>query len=197
MDISTNLASQVGDGCKDAARQDVALDFREPQLDLIQPRRIGGREMQVNVRMREQEGTNGLCFMRREIVGDDVNLSPLRLTGHDLAEEFDKGGAGVPRHGLAEDLARLRIQRREERQRAVPVVLELTRLECANAGAPAAATSSSQYQLLKNRPFFSRASIEKMFVDDVELNENLGAPSAAASCAVQRMRDSVSLTDAS
>ena len=72
----------------------------------------------------------------------------------------------------------------------MPVVLELTRLECANAGAPAAATSSSQYQLLKNRPFFSRASIEKMFVDDVELNENLGAPSAAASCAVQRMRDS-------
>ena len=65
MDISTNLASQVGDGRKDAARQDVALDLREPQLDLIQPRRIGGREMQPHVRMREQEGAHRLCFVRR------------------------------------------------------------------------------------------------------------------------------------
>ena len=84
--------------------------------------------MQPHVRVREQEGANGLGFMRREIVGDHVNRSPLRLTGHDVAEEFDKGGAGVPRHGLAEDLARLCVQRREERQRAVPVVLEAVAL---------------------------------------------------------------------
>src|ERR1700726_2348123 len=115
MEISTNLASQVGDGGKDAARQEVPLDLREPELDLIQPGRIGGREMQPNVRMREQERANGLGLMRREIVGDHVNLSPLRLTGDDVAEEVDKGGAGVSRHRLAENFTRPRVQRREER----------------------------------------------------------------------------------
>ena len=84
--------------------------------------------MQPHVRMLEQEGAHGLGLMRREIVRDDVNLAPLRLTGHDVAEEVDKGGAGVARHRLAEHLARLRIQRGEERQRAMPVVLEAVSL---------------------------------------------------------------------
>ena len=46
--------------------------------------------MQVDVRMREQEGTDRLRLMGREIVRNDVNLSPLRLTGHDVAEESTK-----------------------------------------------------------------------------------------------------------
>ena len=36
-----------------------------------------------------------------------------------------------------------------------------------------------------------------MFVEEVQRNENLGAPSAAASCAVQWMLDSFRMTDAS
>ena len=80
--------------------------------------------MQPHVRMLEQEGAHGLGLMGREIVGDDVNVSSFRLTGDDVAEEVDKGGAGVPRHRLADHLARLGIQRGEERQRAVPVILE-------------------------------------------------------------------------
>src|SRR6266508_3414955 len=84
--------------------------------------------MQPHVRMREQEGAHGLGLMRREIVGDHMNLSPLRLTGHDVAEKVDKGGAGVPRHGLTEDFTRLGIQGREERQRTVPVVFEAVSL---------------------------------------------------------------------
>ena len=61
--------------------------------------------MQPHVRMAKQEGAHRLRLMGRQIVRDDVNRSPRRLTGHDVAEEVDKGGAGVPRHGLAEDFA--------------------------------------------------------------------------------------------
>ena len=57
-----------------------------------------------------------------------MNRAPLRLTGDDVAEEVDKGGARVPRHRLAEHFARLGIQRGEERQRAVAVVLEAVSL---------------------------------------------------------------------
>jgi len=62
--------------------------------------------------------------MGREMVREDVNRSSPGLTGDDVAEEVDKGGAGVPRHRLAEHLARLGIQRGEERQGAVSEVLE-------------------------------------------------------------------------
>jgi hypothetical protein len=46
--------------------------------------------------------------MDRQVIGDHVNRSPLRLVGDDVPQEFDEGGAGVPGHGLAEDFARLR-----------------------------------------------------------------------------------------
>jgi hypothetical protein len=85
MDITTNLASQVGDGGENAARLQVSLDFGKPQFDLVQPGRIGRREVQLHMRMREQEGAHGLGRMGREIVRDDVNRAPLRLTGGDVA----------------------------------------------------------------------------------------------------------------
>ncbi len=41
-----------------------------------------------------------------------------------LPEEVDERGTGMPRHRLPEHLARLRVQRGEERQRAVPEIFE-------------------------------------------------------------------------
>ena len=80
--------------------------------------------MQPYVRMLEQKSAHSLGFVGREIVRDDVNHAPRRLTGDDVAEKVDKRGARVPRHRLAERLARLGVQRGKERQRAVPVVLD-------------------------------------------------------------------------
>jgi len=134
MDIPTDLAGEVGDGGKDAARQQVALDLRKPEFDLVQPRRIGRREVQLHVRMLEQEAADGLGLMRREIVRDDVNRSSLRLTGDDLGEELDKGGTGVPRYGLAEHFAGLGVEGREQGEGAVPVVLETVALSAAWSG---------------------------------------------------------------
>ena len=74
--------------------------------------------------MLDQEGAHGLSLMGREIVRDDVNRSPFGLTGNDVAEEVDKRLTRVPRHGLPEHFASLGIEGGEERERAVPVVLE-------------------------------------------------------------------------
>ena len=97
---------QICDRSEHASDNDIALDLGKPQLVLI---RVGRREVQLHVRMLEQEGAHRLRLMRREIVGNDVNRSPLRLTGHDVSEEIDKGGTRVPRHRLAEHFARLRL----------------------------------------------------------------------------------------
>lgn len=49
-DVATDLTSEVGDGRKDATCQEVPLNLGKPELDLIQPRRVGGREMHLHVR---------------------------------------------------------------------------------------------------------------------------------------------------
>ena len=109
-DVATNLPREIGDGREDAPRKQIALDLGEPQFDLVEPRRIRRREVKVHVRMLDQDGTDRLGLVRRQVVRDHGNLTSLRLRGHDVAEEFDKRGVGVPRHGLAEHLAGFRVE---------------------------------------------------------------------------------------
>jgi hypothetical protein len=49
--VAPNLAGQIRDRCEDAARDQVALDLGEPELDLIQPQGVRRREVQMDVRM--------------------------------------------------------------------------------------------------------------------------------------------------
>src|SRR5262245_16289308 len=123
-DVATNLPREVWDRREDASGQEVALDLGKPQLDLVEPRRVGRREMQVDVRMVQQKGAHRLRLVRRQVVRDHMNFTALRLAGYDLAQEVDKRGAGVARHGLAEHFAGFRVERREQRQRTMPVILE-------------------------------------------------------------------------
>src|SRR5262249_50382297 len=123
-DVPTNLPREVCDGGEDAARQEVTFDLRKPQLDLIEPGRIGWREVHVDVRMLQQKRAHGLGFVGRKVVGDHVNLPALRLRGDDVAEERDERGAGVARDGLAEYFTGFRVERREERERAVTEIFE-------------------------------------------------------------------------
>jgi hypothetical protein len=43
--VSHELSSQIGNGSEYASGNDVALDFAEPQLDFIQPGRVGRSEV--------------------------------------------------------------------------------------------------------------------------------------------------------
>src|SRR5262245_31773627 len=122
--VPTNLAREIVDRGEDASGEQVAFDLGEPELDLIEPRRVGRREMEPHVGVRDEERPNRLRLVRGEIVENHMNLATLRLTGHNLAEELDEGGAGVPRHSLREHLAGPRVEGRKQRQRAMSVILE-------------------------------------------------------------------------
>ena len=74
--------------------------------------------------MRGQEVLDALGLVRREIVGDHVDLFAARLVDHDVGQERDELGRGVPRGGLAQHLAGLGVEGGVQRQRAVAVVLE-------------------------------------------------------------------------
>src|SRR6267143_600634 len=54
-DVSQELFVQIRNGSEYASGDDVALDLAEPQLNLIQPRRVGRSEVQVNLGMHRQE----------------------------------------------------------------------------------------------------------------------------------------------
>ncbi len=112
-------------------RDDVALDLGEPELDLIQPRRVRGREVQLHTAMPGEERPHRLCLVGREIVENDVDLAPRRLRSDDVREERQKVGARVPRGGLPDHLAGLGVQRGVEREGAVSLVFEAVALRSA------------------------------------------------------------------
>ncbi len=47
IDVAGQLARQIGHRGKDTADDDVSLQLREPELHLIQPRRVGRCEMKL------------------------------------------------------------------------------------------------------------------------------------------------------
>src|SRR5918993_3384387 len=88
-DVATNLAGEVSDRREDAAREEIPLDLGKPELDLVEPRGIRGREVEMDVGMVQQERANRLGLVRGQVVGDHVNLLSLRLAGYDVTEKRD------------------------------------------------------------------------------------------------------------
>src|SRR5271169_3855605 len=55
VDVAPEFASQVGKRGEDAARDDLAFDLGEPDLDLVEPGRVSGREVKPDSRMLLEE----------------------------------------------------------------------------------------------------------------------------------------------
>ena len=111
LDVTDQLSGEVGDRGEDSPSDEIALDFGKPDLDLIEPTRIGRGVMDPYRWIGLEELENILGFMCAQVVGDDVNLSTLRLAGDDLAQKVDKLGAGMPSGGLSHDVAGASIER--------------------------------------------------------------------------------------
>lgn len=125
--IAHQLASQVANGSEHAAGDDLALNPSKPDLDLIQPGRIGGREVEMHVGVFVQEPLNLGGLVCRQVVQDDVDFL-LRFARTDyLTQESHELLAGVPCGRLALDLACPHIQRCVERKRNVTIVFETVR----------------------------------------------------------------------
>ena len=100
VDVATKFTRQIGDRCEDAARNDLAFDFGEPEFDLVEPRRIGRREVKLHARMPLEEIGNRLGFVRREVVEDDVNLLPGPAQRHHFFQKSHEVAAGVAGRGF-------------------------------------------------------------------------------------------------
>ena len=78
-DIAHEFPLQIGHRGEHAAGDDIALDLGEPELDLVEPGRIGRGVMQMHVRMSGQEIldtlTATLTYARLELILPLVVLS--------------------------------------------------------------------------------------------------------------------------
>src|SRR5260370_33508368 len=83
-DASHELSLQIRDGSEYTSRDDIALDLAEPQLDLIQPRRVGWSEAQVNFGMHCQEVHDRFALVSSESVRHEMNLLAARLIANSV-----------------------------------------------------------------------------------------------------------------
>src|SRR6266404_7138839 len=74
--------------------------------------------------MRSQKLLDKFGFMSREVISNDMNLSPSRLTGHDVSEKGDELLTGVARCRAANDFSCFGVKRGVQREGAVTVVFE-------------------------------------------------------------------------
>jgi len=118
------FALQILHRSEDAARDNIALDAREPVLHLIEPRRVGWREVQAHVAMCIEEVGDPLRLVAADVVADDMNFPPLGLAGDDVGQEGHELFAGVTRCRLAQHLAGGGVERRKQAERAIALVLE-------------------------------------------------------------------------
>ena len=73
--VAQDLASEVGDRGEDAAVDDIAPKFGEPAFDLIQPGRIGRREVKAYIGMLIQKLLCQFGFVSGKVVQDHMYLS--------------------------------------------------------------------------------------------------------------------------
>ena len=128
LNIASNFAGEVGFGGKDAAGDQVALNFREPDFDLIEPGRVGWGVMELNVGMGGEELGHGLGLVRRKVISDDVDLLALGLRGDDICEKGDELRAGVALGCFAQDLSAGNLQGSIKRKSAMPEILKAVAL---------------------------------------------------------------------
>src|ERR1700731_2728087 len=132
-DVAHELTRQVPDRSEDPASDDLAFDAAEPEFDLIEPRGIGRRKMQVQLGMIGQELCDPPGLMGREVVGDDVDLATPGLQRNNLAQESHKLLGGMAGSSLTKDLAAFGVERGVERERAMPIVLKAVALSSPRA----------------------------------------------------------------
>jgi hypothetical protein len=93
--------------------------------------------VQTNVAMRVEKVGDPLRLVAADVVADHVDFPAFGLAGDDIGQEGHELFAGVARHRLAQHFAGRSIERREQAERAVALVLEAVTL-----GAQATAAAS-------------------------------------------------------
>ena len=115
-----NGPSQLGDGKETCPSQGMPSEQAEPDLNLIEPRGMGRREVEMNVRMASQPAIM-FGLVGAEVIQDDMNFF-LGITGDDVIHEVEELAAPTPRIVPRLNQSRCHLKRSEERAGSVSCV---------------------------------------------------------------------------
>jgi hypothetical protein len=90
LDERDDALGELVDGAELAAAQQPAFQDREEQLDLVEPRRVGRREVQTHVRVPLEEVRDQLGAVGLEVVDDAMQVQTGWCLGDEVAEELDE-----------------------------------------------------------------------------------------------------------
>src|SRR5687767_5365249 len=99
-DVAGDFPGQIRFGSKDAPGNQIALNIREPDFDLIEPGGVSRGIMELNLGVSSEELSDGLGFVRRKVVDDHVNLFARRLRGDHICQKRYELGTGMALGGL-------------------------------------------------------------------------------------------------
>src|SRR6516225_10887371 len=118
-----NVGAQSLDAAIDASPDLFVGDEGEEALDLIEPGRAGGREMDMPARPFGEPVADQRGLVRGVVVHDEMDIKAARDSGLDFVEELAELCGTVTGIACADDLARRNVERREERGRAMARVV--------------------------------------------------------------------------
>jgi hypothetical protein len=122
--VTHNLAGEIGFGTEDAARNEVPLDFGEPNLDLIKPGGIGRSVMKMHLGALAQEGRDLSGFMSRKVVHDNMDLLAWSDCADQLVQKGNELSAGMTAGGFGEHFPVGGVQGGVERKGAVAKIFK-------------------------------------------------------------------------
>ena len=123
-DIFGDFTGEVGLGGENAACDHIALNLREPDFDLIQPRGVGWRVVKLDVGMGLEEFPDRLSFVCRKVIGNEMDFLVRRLRGHHIGQKSHELCAGMAFSRFAEDLPAGDMEGSVERKSPVAEVLK-------------------------------------------------------------------------
>src|SRR5512137_2451832 len=120
-DERLDMGYKFGNALERGAVQRLAREDREPDFDLVEPRGVRRREVEMHVFVAlEPHVAPGL--VGGEIIQNDMDFL-VRIGGDDLVHEVKELDATAALVMFADDLATLEIERREKRRRSMPFVI--------------------------------------------------------------------------
>jgi hypothetical protein len=136
LDIAGDFASEVSFGSEDGAGEQIALNFGEPEFDLIEPGRVSWGVMDLKVRKKREELSHSPGLVRRKVVGDDLDLLFQGLRGDHVGQKGDELGAGVAQGRFAQDLPAGNLQGGIKGKSALPEIFKPKALGAAGRQRP-------------------------------------------------------------
>ena len=123
VDERANRGLERTDARMHAAPQLLRLERGEPTLDEIEPRRVRRGEVRMEPRVPREPSPDDRGLVRPVVIHDDVDVQGGGHLGVERGQERAELHGAMPATNLAQHLPRLHVQGREERRRAVPLVV--------------------------------------------------------------------------